>query len=199
MSAACASMCRKSRRARGAGRWPARTGCGVPAVAILFRCRGGGRSGIRPRLRARNFGDDGRLEQSMAERSPTRAPSLGPRSQRCGCGRAKAVFPGRAHGDPLSDVALLRPLKRMNSGARIDPARGKRSTVSGRPSGRGPRRSRRPPNDVVEQAMGHQVGTVVERAYRRTDILEKRRALMEDWAQWCEPKAGNVIAGRSSR
>jgi len=47
--------------------------------------------------------------------------------------------------------------------------------------------------------MGHQVGTVVERAYRRTDILEKRRALMEDWAQWCEPKAGNVIAGRSSR
>jgi hypothetical protein len=42
--------------------------------------------------------------------------------------------------------------------------------------------------------MGHQVGTQVERAYRRTDVLDKRRALMEAWAQWCEPKAvGNVI------
>jgi hypothetical protein len=31
---------------------------------------------------------------------------------------------------------------------------------------------------VVEEAMGHQVGNEVERAYRRTDILEKRRELM---------------------
>ena len=43
------------------------------------------------------------------------------------------------------------------------------------------------PHAVVEQAMGHQVGTQVERAYRRTDVLDKRRALMEAWAQWCEP------------
>ena len=49
--------------------------------------------------------------------------------------------------------------------------------------------------------MGHQVGTQVERAYRRTDVLEKRRALMEAWAQWCEPKAaGNVISfGKGGR
>jgi integrase len=50
------------------------------------------------------------------------------------------------------------------------------------------------PHAVVEQAMGHQVGTVVERAYRRTDVLEKRRQLMETWAHWCERKADNVIA-----
>jgi hypothetical protein len=42
---------------------------------------------------------------------------------------------------------------------------------------------------VIEQAMGHQVGTQVERAYRRTDVLDKRRALMEVWAQCCEPNA----------
>ena len=43
--------------------------------------------------------------------------------------------------------------------------------------------------------MGHQVGTQVERAYRRTDVLDKRRQLMEAWAHWCEPKGtGNVIA-----
>ena len=49
--------------------------------------------------------------------------------------------------------------------------------------------------------MGHQVGTQVERAYRRTDVLDKRRQLMEAWAQWCEPKApSNVIAfGKGGR
>ena len=37
--------------------------------------------------------------------------------------------------------------------------------------------------------MGHRVGTQVERAYRRTDVLDKRRALMEAWARWIEPNA----------
>ncbi len=40
------------------------------------------------------------------------------------------------------------------------------------------------PCSVIEQAMGHQVGTEVERAYRRTDVLEKRRALMADWVAY---------------
>lgn len=34
--------------------------------------------------------------------------------------------------------------------------------------------------------MGHQVGSQVERAYRRIDVLELRRQLMDAWAQWCE-------------
>jgi hypothetical protein len=37
--------------------------------------------------------------------------------------------------------------------------------------------------------MRHQVGTQVERAYRRTDVLDKRRQLMEVWARWCEKAA----------
>jgi hypothetical protein len=46
---------------------------------------------------------------------------------------------------------------------------------------------------VVEQAMGHQVGTQVERAYRRTDVLDKRRKLMDFWADYCEPTAATII------
>src|SRR6056297_3127906 len=38
------------------------------------------------------------------------------------------------------------------------------------------------PHDVAETAMGHKVGGAVERAYRRTDLLEQRRELMERWA-----------------
>jgi integrase len=37
------------------------------------------------------------------------------------------------------------------------------------------------PHDVAETCLGHTTGGTVERAYRRTDFLEQRRALMERW------------------
>lgn len=49
------------------------------------------------------------------------------------------------------------------------------------------------PHAIVEEAMGHQVGTRVERAYRRTDVIDKRRDLMVAWAFYAE-KRSNVIA-----
>jgi integrase len=112
---------------------------------------------------------------------------------------SRFVFPGQNHGMPLSNMALLTLLKRMNSGADktwIDP-------VGGRPiTAHGFRATFRTwaeevatfPQAVIEQAMGHQVGTQVERAYRRTDVLDKRRELMRTWAQYCEPEsAANVL------
>lgn len=42
------------------------------------------------------------------------------------------------------------------------------------------------PRAVMEQALGHQVGSEVERAYRRTDVLEKRRGLMTEWSLYCD-------------
>jgi hypothetical protein len=39
--------------------------------------------------------------------------------------------------------------------------------------------------EVAEIALAHQVGSKVEQAYLRTDLLVKRRALMRDWANWC--------------
>ena len=38
------------------------------------------------------------------------------------------------------------------------------------------------PNEVVEMALAHAVGNKVEAAYRRGDMFEKRRRLMDDWA-----------------
>jgi integrase len=47
------------------------------------------------------------------------------------------------------------------------------------------------PNHVVEQALAHTIGNAVEAAYRRGDLFEKRRHLMNDWAQFCgRPSAG---------
>jgi integrase len=57
------------------------------------------------------------------------------------------------------------------------------------------------PNHVVEQALAHAIGNAVEKAYRRGDLFEKRRALMADWARYCEAPsraaANNVTSIRA--
>jgi integrase len=41
------------------------------------------------------------------------------------------------------------------------------------------------PNHVVEQALAHSISNAVEAAYRRGDLIEKRRKLMEVWSLYC--------------
>jgi integrase len=101
------------------------------------------------------------------------------------------VFPGQAPGKPLSNMAFLVLLKRMNSVAlekwvdagdrRPITAHGFRATFR-----TWAEEATGFPHAVIEEAMGHQVGGQVERAYRRTDVLEKRRELMRTWANYCE-------------
>lgn len=49
------------------------------------------------------------------------------------------------------------------------------------------------PREIIEGALAHQIGNEVERAYRRGDALEKRRALMVAWADYCAgPHVGQL-------
>jgi integrase len=48
------------------------------------------------------------------------------------------------------------------------------------------------PSEVAEMALAHRVGSQVENAYRRTDMFERRRRLMADWATFCETPATNA-------
>lgn len=41
------------------------------------------------------------------------------------------------------------------------------------------------PSDVAEAALAHVVKDKTEAAYRRGNLLEKRRLLMEDWGAFC--------------
>jgi integrase len=50
-------------------------------------------------------------------------------------------------------------------------------------------------NFVCELALAHAVGSKVEASYRRGALLEKRRALMDDWASFCA-SGDNVVALR---
>jgi integrase len=40
-------------------------------------------------------------------------------------------------------------------------------------------------HDLAELALAHSVGSAVERAYKRTDLFERRRALADAWARYC--------------
>jgi integrase len=53
------------------------------------------------------------------------------------------------------------------------------------------------PREVCEQALAHASGDQTERSYRRGDALEKRRALMQAWASFCE-RGRNVIQIRAA-
>jgi len=55
-------------------------------------------------------------------------------------------------------------------------------------------------HEVAEMALAHTIGNAVARAYRRGDMLEKRRRLMADWATYCAsgaPAGGKVTPIRA--
>jgi integrase len=92
------------------------------------------------------------------------------------------VFPSPRGSRPLSHVAMAKVLTRL--GVEDVTVHGFRSAFRDW-AGNETHFAR----EVAEAALAHVVGDASEQAYRRSDALEKRRALMEAWAQWCEPKA----------
>jgi len=52
------------------------------------------------------------------------------------------------------------------------------------------------PREVAEMALAHAIPSAVEAAYRRGDLFEKRRRLMDAWAEFCGKPAisGKVVA-----
>ncbi len=89
------------------------------------------------------------------------------------------VFPGdKPGGRPLSADALLVTLRRV-AGAASPTVHGFRAGFATWAAEAGW------PADIIESALAHIVGDEVARAYRRTDVLERRRALMEAWACVC--------------
>jgi integrase len=49
------------------------------------------------------------------------------------------------------------------------------------------------PNEVSEMALAHTIGNKTEAAYRRGDLLQKRKELMQDWSDFLCSKNGKVI------
>lgn len=95
------------------------------------------------------------------------------------------IFPGSQRGKPLSDMSLTAVLKRLNVPVTVH---GFRSTFR---DWVGERTST--PREIAEMCLAHSVGNAVERAYARSDLIEKRKILMDRWAAHCSSLPGKVI------
>lgn len=95
---------------------------------------------------------------------------------------SEVVFQGR-RGRPLGRNALKQALEELRVGMRscFRDWAGNETTF---------------PRELCEQALAHAIGDASEQAYRRSDALERRRALMAAWAACCDRPAegGKVIA-----
>ena len=104
------------------------------------------------------------------------------------------VFPGRVAGRPLSLASMLKVLKVAGGGDAT--VHGFRSTFRDWASER-----THYPRDVAEMALAHAIGDKVEAAYRRGDLFERRKLMMEDWATFVltTPSAKVVPIGNRRR
>jgi integrase len=92
------------------------------------------------------------------------------------------VFPGMKLRRPLSDMSLLMLLRDMHF-AHVT-VHGFRSSFRDWAA-----ETTYFPREVAEAALAHVVADRVEAAYRRGDLFEKRRELMEAWARHCRPSS----------
>ena len=109
------------------------------------------------------------------------------------------VFAGARYARPLSTMALLQLMRGMGFG--VDGTRGDYVPHGFRSSFRdwsGEVSSF--PRDVAEMALAHTIENKVEAAYRRGDLFEKRRKMMDAWANYLQrPADSDNVVGISRR
>ncbi|APG48232.1 tyrosine-type recombinase/integrase [Phaeobacter porticola] len=165
----------------------------MAAKALMFTCLTGSRTGevlgtrwteldfearlwICPAARMKT-GDDHRVpltDEMLAIIEPLKAME------------SEFVFEGQKRRKPLSNMAMLMLLRRM--GVEDVTVHGFRSTFRDWAS-----EVANVSREVAEMSLAHKVGSDVERAYARSDLLEKRRVLMERWTRFVSASEGKVI------
>ena len=95
------------------------------------------------------------------------------------------IFPGTRTGKPLSDMTLSKLMGDLGlDGVPHDFRSSFRDWASELTNA---------PRDVMEAALAHTVRDKVEAAYNRTDLFERRRTLMDQWASYLDGAGGAVV------
>jgi len=134
-----------------------------------------------------------RMKSGNAHRVPLAPAAVAVLEPMANIRQSDFVFPGARTGRPLSSMAFLMTLRRMGRGDLT--AHGFRSAFRDWAAER-----TNHPREVAEMALAHAVGDKVEAAYRRGDLFEKRRRIMDDWARHCatpNEDRGDVVPIRS--
>ncbi len=93
----------------------------------------------------------------------------------------RLVFRG-SHGSPLSNMAMLNLLKRMETPVTVHGFRSSFRDWAGEET--------KYAREEIEMALAHTIASKAERAYRRGTALDKRRSLMSDWGAYLESHSG---------
>ena len=165
--------------------WPylqAQDGLGAKAVefAILTACRSGEVRGMRwdeADLDARIWtAPADRMKSGREHRVPLSDPAVALIRKLATRRRGPLVFHGQRRDRPMSDMTLTATLRRMKTPYTVH---GFRSTFRDWAA-----ETTDHPDYVAEMALAHVIAGKVEAAYRRGDLFDKRRRLMEDWAKF---------------
>ncbi len=171
---------------------------GVAAVALRFQILNANRSGEVLGARWQELDLDAGQWTIPASRMKAKSQHVIPLSEaalailKALTPTSEFVFPN-AKGGKLSDTAMVMLVRRMHAHdvaagrpGFLDPKRGElivphgfRSTFKDWAA-----EATTFPNEVTEMALAHTVGSAVEAAYRRGNLLEKRRELMTAWADY---------------
>jgi integrase len=156
----------------------------VAARALMLTCLTGSRTSEVLRMRWEEIDFDARLWTCPADRMkggevhrvPLTDEMLGILEHQKSFA-SEVVFEGQKRHTPLSNMSMLMLLRRM--GVEGVTVHGFRSTFRDWAA-----EVSNAPREVAEMSLAHKVGSDVERAYARSDLLERRRALMESWSQF---------------
>lgn len=127
-----------------------------------------------------------RTKAAREHRVPLSAPCVKILEKMSEAKRCSYIFPGPDNKRPLSTNALRALLQRMGETVTAHGFRSSFRDWCGEVSNF--------PRELAEQALAHRAGDATELAYRRGDAVEKRRRLMDSWANYCgrQPGSGNV-------
>jgi len=131
-----------------------------------------------------------RMKAGKAHRVPLSDAAMGMLDRVPHLEGADYLFPGTKDGKPLSNQAMTMTLRRMGKGHLT--VHGFRSTFRDWAAECTPY-----PREVCELALAHRIADGAEAAYWRSDIFEKRRALMEDWARYVLPADNTAQSNQS--
>jgi integrase len=165
----------------------------MAAQALMFTCLTGSRTGEVLGMRWDELDLEARLWTCPAERMKGGEEHRVPLTDEMlaiveplKVMRSDYVFEGQKRHKPLSNMAMLMLLRRMHvEGVTVH---GFRSTFRDWAS-----EVANAPREVAEMSLAHQVGSDVERAYARSDLLEKRRKLMERWSKFIASSESNLV------
>ena len=98
---------------------------------------------------------------------------------------SELIFPGSKWGRPLSDMTLSKLIKELGFDADIH---GFRTSIR-----MWVQEKTNTPFDVAEAILAHKVGNKVTAAYARSELLEKRRDVMEGWSSYLNLSSGQIL------